>query len=52
MINTIVNTRPKDSGGGGGKSKEEVVQEKSKELIAKLPANYEEPEIRAIISKL
>lgn len=46
MINTIIDTRPKDAGGGGGKSKEEIVQEKAKELVSKLPANYEEPEIR------
>lgn len=52
MINTIVDTRPKDSGGGGGKSKEEIVQEKAKELLSKLPSNYEEGEIRAVISKL
>lgn len=25
MINTIIDTRPKDAGGGGGKSKEEIV---------------------------
>jgi len=46
MILTIMETRPKDSSGGGGKTKEELVQEKAKELLSKLPGNYEELEIR------
>lgn len=52
MINTITETRPKDSNAGGGKTREEIVQERTKDLLAKLPANFEMPEIRATISKL
>jgi len=37
MILTIMETRPKDSGTGAGKSREEIVQEKARELKAKLP---------------
>lgn len=34
MINTMLDTQPKDSGGGGGKSKEEEVRDKiEKELL-------------------
>ena len=40
MIATIMETRPKDSSGGGGKSREEVVQDKAKELLNKLPQDY------------
>jgi dynein heavy chain len=36
MINTIMETRPKDSSVGGGKTREEIVQEKAKELLSKL----------------
>lgn len=32
MIDTIMETRPKDSNAGGGKTREEIVQEKAKEL--------------------
>lgn len=52
MIDCVSETRPKDSGGGGGKTKEEIVQEKAKELLGKLPPNFEEPEIRSAIVKL
>jgi dynein heavy chain len=37
MINTLLETRPKDSSGGGGKTREEICQEKSKDIISKLP---------------
>jgi dynein heavy chain, axonemal len=33
MINTIIETRPKDSNAGGGKTREEIVQEKAKDLL-------------------
>lgn len=33
MMNTVMETRPKDSGGGGGKTREEIVYDKAKELI-------------------
>lgn len=37
MINTIMETRPKDSSSGGGKTREEIVQDKARELLGKLP---------------
>ena len=46
MINTIMDTRPKDSGGGGGKTREEIVQEKARELLSKLPPDYIDLEVR------
>lgn len=45
-------TRPKDSGGGAGKSREEIVQDKARELIAKLPDDYKDNEVREIVKKL
>jgi len=49
MINTIVETRPKDSASGGGKSREEQVQERAKDLLSKLPPAYEIIDIRTAI---
>ena len=40
MIDTIIDTRPKDSSSGGGKTREEIVQEKARELLSKLPIDY------------
>jgi dynein heavy chain len=46
MINTLVDTMPKDSGGSGGKSLEEEVNEKiEKDLLPQLPANFIELEV-------
>lgn len=33
MIDTIIETRPKDSSSGGGKTREELVQDKSREIL-------------------
>ncbi len=46
MINTLMETRPKDSSGGGGKSREEIVQEKAKDILTKLPQDYNINEVR------
>lgn len=41
MINTLLDTQPKESSGGGGKSREEEVMEKlEKELLPGLPQNF------------
>ncbi|CAK75138.1 unnamed protein product (macronuclear) [Paramecium tetraurelia] len=52
MIITIMDTRPKDSGGGGGKTREEIVQDKARELLAKLPSDYVDLEVREQVRKL
>jgi dynein heavy chain len=49
MINTLLETRPKDSGGGGGKTREELVQDKAKEILSKLPPDYNLAEVRETI---
>lgn len=33
-------TRPKDSSVGGGKTREEIVQDKGKEMLKNLPSDY------------
>ncbi len=46
MINTLVDTQPKDASGGSGKSREEEVKEKiEKELLPTLPVNFVEAEV-------
>jgi dynein heavy chain len=46
MINTLVDTQPKDAGGGSGKSKEEEVKEKlEKDLLPQLPPDFLEAEV-------
>ena len=37
MINTVIQTRPKDSSAVGGKTREELVQDKAKEILQKIP---------------
>ena len=52
MINTIMETRPKDSNSGAGKSREELVQDKAKDILSKLPPDYKIPDVREQIKKL
>jgi dynein heavy chain, axonemal len=41
MLNTLVDTMPKEASGGGGKSREEEVKEKlEKEMLPMLPADF------------
>ena len=41
MINTLVDTQPKEASGSGGKSKEDEVKEKlEKELLPQLPPDF------------
>lgn len=41
MLNTLLDTQPKDGSGGGGKSREEEVRDKvEKELLPQLPADF------------
>lgn len=52
MINTIMDTRPKESNVGGGKTREEIVQEKARDLLMKLPPDYVDLEVREMVKKL
>lgn len=47
-----MDTRPKDSSVGGGKSREEIVYEKAKEYLSKLPSDFIDSEVREQVSKL
>mmetsp|Transcript_99776 Transcript_99776/g.149450 ORF Transcript_99776/g.149450 Transcript_99776/m.149450 type:complete len:112 (+) Transcript_99776:3549-3884(+) len=53
MISTITETRPKESSSTGGKTREEIVQENSREMLKKLPPNYNiQIEVKELIKKL
>ena len=52
MMDTLMSTQPKQSGGGGGKSREEVVNEKAIELSQKMPPDYSEDEYSHQIKRL
>lgn len=39
-------TRPKEAAGGGGKTREEMVREKTEDLLAKMPLDYNENEVK------
>ncbi len=44
LLDTIIETQPKQTSGGGGKSREELVFEKCEELMLAVPPNYIEDE--------
>lgn len=52
MIFTILETRPKEASTGAGKTREEIVKEKSLDLLSKMPLDYNEGEVRELIKKL
>ena len=52
MMNVLTETRPKDSGGGNSVSREDLVQEKSRDVRSKLPPDYNINEVREIIKKI
>jgi len=51
MILTLTETRPKDSGGGGGLSRDEIVQEKARDVRSKLPIDYNMTDVRETVKK-
>ena len=52
IIDTIMETRPKEGSSGQGKSREEVIQEKSRDFLSRINFDYPEQEIRDFIKKL
>jgi len=46
MINTLTETRPKESNTGGGQTREEMVQDKAREILGKLPPDYNMLDVR------
>lgn len=45
-------TRPKEASAGGGKSREEIVQDKARDLLSKLPIDYNMLEVRDVCKKM
>lgn len=52
MINTLMETRPKDSGGSDGEGRDQVVQNMANNMITKVAYNYPDELIIEKISKL
>lgn len=53
MINTLVDTQPKEASGSGGKSREEEVKDKlEKELLPTLPPDFIEADVEESIRKM
>ena len=52
LIETIMNTRPKDSTSNSGKTREEIIQDKAKAYLAQIAYDYPEDETLAMIAKL
>ncbi len=53
LFATLSETQPKGGGGGGdGLSREEIVYEKSGDLLARMPVQYVEEEYKKMIGKL
>lgn len=52
MINTVMETRPKDSSVGGGKTREDIVQDKAKDMLKTLPGDYNDVEVRESVQRL
>ena len=53
MLNTLIDTMPKDSGGGSGKTKEDEVKERlEQDLIKQLPPNFVEQDYKEKLSMM
>jgi dynein heavy chain len=52
LINTLLETQPKQSDSGSGRTREDVVMEKSEELLKKLPESFVSDEYKESISKM
>ncbi|CAD7937238.1 unnamed protein product [Amoebophrya sp. A120] len=52
MLQSIMETQPKDSGGGAGKSMDEIVKDIANDYKAKCPPDFVEEVFRAQIAKL
>jgi len=51
MLNTVLDTLPKEAGGGGGKTRDQIVYEKCGELLAQMPTDYRDDDVRRAIKK-
>lgn len=46
MLYTIMSIQPKESSGGTGETRESVVTRQAKEMLGKLPKNYDAHEVK------
>ncbi|XP_055341393.1 dynein axonemal heavy chain 8-like isoform X2 [Paramacrobiotus metropolitanus] len=52
IFDTIISIQPKESSGGAGKTREEIVREKSEEMLQQLPKDYNQFEMRERLEKM
>jgi dynein heavy chain len=52
LLTTLADTQPKGGGGSSGVSREDVVCDKARELLERLPEDYNEDDYKAKINKL
>lgn len=52
MIDTVTDTRPKESSAGGGKTREEIVADKAADFLSKMPPDYNMADVREMVKKL
>lgn len=50
MLYTILSIQPKESGGESGETREESVMRQSKDMLAKVPSNYDPFEVKERLS--
>lgn len=46
MLFTIMSIQPKESSGGGGETREDVVTRQTREMLSKLPQDYDPFEVK------
>lgn len=46
LLDTILSIQPKESSGGGGETREDSVYRQTKEMLAKVPPNFDPHEVK------
>ncbi|XP_064553878.1 dynein axonemal heavy chain 5 isoform X1 [Drosophila montana] len=52
ILDTILSVQPKEGGGGGGESRESIVYQLAEDMLRKLPAQYNEYEVRENLTRM
>ncbi|KAK5640655.1 hypothetical protein RI129_011466 [Pyrocoelia pectoralis] len=52
ILDTIVNVQPKEGGGGGGETRESIVYSLAKDMLEKLPKEYNSFEVKEALQRM